>query len=115
MRSVEKELLPVMRALAVLLTSGVGLETAMKKTGDLEQALQQVGGGTNDNRLKTLISILAGGTGGRGDTVRSLDELAYREMNRKQEEIDGFIGRLSIMKEITLASWQKRCITLWHS
>ena len=114
----------VIRACNVLIGSHVGVEETIEKiatgsygdisnqftqarkeserTGDLEGVLRRLGEKTTDERLGTLISILADGVGGRGDTVRSLDELSYREMNRKQEEIDGFIGRLSIMKEIML-------------
>ena len=111
----------VIRACNVLIGSHVGVEETIEKiatgsygdisnqftqarkeserTGDLEGALQGLGEKTTDERLGTLISILADGVGGRGDTVRSLDELAYREMNIKQEEIDSFTEVLKKAKE----------------
>lgn len=122
MRSVEKELLPVMRALAVLLTSGVGLETAMKKisdgdygeisvqfgnilseasnSGSLERSLKRAQLETKTDGYRKLLTILVSGSRGEIDIVASLDRLAEREIQVRGVETERFIDVIGARSEL---------------
>jgi pilus assembly protein TadC len=124
MSSIERELLPATRALSVLLTSGAGLETAMKRiaendygaiskrfgtmldestaVGGLEHLLKREQVNVKSRGYQKLITLLLAGVRGDTDIIASLDRLAEREMQIREVETERFIDLIGMRMETFL-------------
>ncbi len=125
MGSVDQELLYALRAMSVLLSTGVGLESAMKHVADTEygeisnifgQTLRESaeGGGylsdslqkarerTNSEGLKKALNAMILGSTGEINLVESLEKLAEKETRNRQVAIEKYIESLGSMTEAYL-------------
>ena len=125
MADTDKELLYALRAMSVLLGTGVGLESAMKHVSDADygeisvifgQVLRESaeGGGylsdslrktmertTSEGFKKALNAMILGSTG-EINLVESLEKLAEKETRNRQVAIEKYIERISGITEIYL-------------
>jgi len=118
MASVEQELLYALRAMSVLLSTGVGLESAMKHVadsdyGDISTIFDQVlresseGGGyladslrramqrTNSEGLKKAMNTMILGSSGDVNLVDGLEKLAEKETRNREVAIEKYIDSLA--------------------
>lgn len=122
MGTINQELMHAIRALTVILNSGVGLEMAMKMLADgeygeisrdfgkalteagtggtLERSLQRLRSSTRNKGYDKLLSTLVMGLRGNVNIVASLERLAEREMQVRGVEIRKFTEILSSRTEI---------------
>jgi len=125
MASADRELLYAIRAMSVLLSTGVGLESAMKHVADADygdisvifgQALRESaeGGGylsdslrramqrTRSEGLRKALNTMIMGSSGEINLVESLEKLAEKETRKKQVAIEKYIDKLGSMTEVYL-------------
>ncbi|HID71323.1 MAG TPA: hypothetical protein EYP29_01080 [Thermoplasmata archaeon] len=121
---VERELLFVLRAMTVLLSAGVGLESAMEhvansnygeisvmfrkildeaKRGEyIEDALQREANITQSTAMRKVLNTMVLGSKGEIDLVEALSKIAEREMTAREQQIDKFIDTLGTRAEVYL-------------
>ncbi len=125
MADADKELLYALRAMSVLLGTGVGLESAMKHVADADygeisaifgQVLRESteGGGylsdslrkamqrTRSEGLKKAFNAMILGSSGEINLVESLEKLAEKETRNRQVAIEKYIEKISGITEIYL-------------
>jgi len=122
MGSVDQELLYAIRAMAVLLSTGVGLEMAMKhvaendygeisvlfaqaldesaKGGYIEDALKRIQNQTNSQSFKKVITTMIIGSKGDINLVESLEKIAERETQERKVQIEKFVDLLGTRTEV---------------
>lgn len=122
MRNAGQELLYATRAMSVLLSTGAGLEMAMKYIADddygeisilftealtesnqmytLEAALANIRERTSSHGFKKVISNMILSLRGDIDLVDSLERIAERETRDRQLDIERFVGMLETRSEI---------------
>ncbi len=122
MNTIEQELLHVIRALTVILSSGIGLEMALKKiaegdygdissefrkvldntamNGNLENGLQRLKVKSKSSGFRKLLSILIRGLRGNINVIESLDRLAEREIQERAVETEKFVDLLGTRAEV---------------
>ena len=121
MGTIEQELMHAIRALTVILNSGVGLEMALKmlaegeygdisrdlgkalnearQGGTLEHSLQHLKASTRSQGYRKLLSTLVMGLRGDVNIVDSLDRMATRETQVREVETERFIETISSRTE----------------
>lgn len=122
MGNVDQELLYAIRAMSVLLSTGVGLEMAMKHVADndygeisllfsqaledsarggyLEEALKKIQNKTSSKSFKKVITTMIIGSKGDINLVESLEKIAERETKEREVEIEKFVESLGSKSEI---------------
>lgn len=122
MGSVDQELLYAIRAMSVLLSTGVGLEMAMKhvaendygeismlfaqaldesaRGGYLEEALKRIQNQTRSTSFKKVITTMIIGSKGDINLVESLEKIAERETKEREVDIEKFVESLGSKSEI---------------
>lgn len=122
MGNVDQELLYAIRAMSVLLSTGVGLEMAMKhvaendygeisllfsqaldesaRGGYLEDALKRIQNQTHSKSFKTVITTMIIGSKGDINLVESLEKIAERETKEREVDIEKFVESLGSKSEI---------------
>ena len=122
MGSVDQELLYAIRAMSVLLSTGVGLEMAMKhvaendygeismlfaqaleesaRGGYLEDALKKIQNTTRSKSFKKVITTMIIGSKGDINLVESLEKIADRETKEREVDIEKFVESLGSKSEI---------------
>lgn len=122
MGNIEQELLHVIRALSVILSSGIGLEMAMKKIadgdygeisvefgkvleeaaggGNLEISLKRIQKQTRSDSFRKLISILIMGSRGDINVVESLERMGDRETQMREVETERFVDFIGSRSEM---------------
>ena len=120
--NVDKDILYVIRAMTVLLSAGVGLESSMEhvansnygaistmfkkildesKRGEyIEDALQREANLTSSTPMRRVLNTMVLGSKGEIDLVEALSKIAEREMKQREQEIDKFIETLGTRAEI---------------
>lgn len=122
MGNVDQELLYAIRAMSVLLSTGVGLEMAMKhvaendygeisllfsqaldesaRGGYLEEALKRIQNQTHSQSFKKVITTMIIGSKGDINLVESLEKIAERETKEREVDIEKFVESLGSKSEI---------------
>jgi pilus assembly protein TadC len=122
MGTVDQELLYAIRAMSVLLSTGVGLEMAMKHVADndygeisllfsqaldesarggyLEDALKRIQNQTRSKSFKKVITTMIIGSKGDINLVESLEKIAERETKEREVDIEKFVESLGSKSEI---------------
>ncbi len=118
----DKDLLYMIRAMTVLLSAGVGLESAMShivesnygaisilfkkildqaKRGEyLEDTLQREANQMKSDAMRKVLSTMVLGSRGEVDLVEALGKIAEREMVLRRQEIDKFTETLGTRSEV---------------
>lgn len=122
MGSIDQELLYAIRAMSVLLSTGVGLEMAMKHVADndygeisilfkqaleesarggyLEESLKRIQNQTRSQSFKKVITTMIIGSKGDINLVESLEKIAERETREREVAIEKFVENLGSKSEI---------------
>ncbi len=122
MGSVDQELLYAIRAMSVLLSTGVGLEMAMKhvaendygeisllfsqaleesaRGGYLEEALKRIQNQTRSQSFKKVITTMIIGSKGDINLVESLEKIAERETQQRKVQIEKFVETIASKSEV---------------
>jgi pilus assembly protein TadC len=124
MGTTEQELMHAIRALTVILNSGVGLELAMKMLaegeygtisrdfgkalteaqpgGSFEVELKRLQSSTKSRGYRKFLSTLVMGLRGEVNVIESLERMAERENQLRQVEVEKFTETISSRTEIFL-------------
>ena len=122
MGNVDEELLYAIRAMSVLLSTGVGLEMAMKHVADndygeismlfaqaleesarggyLEEALKRIQNQTRSKSFKKIITTMIIGSKGDINLVESLEKIAERETQERKVQIEKFVETIASKSEV---------------
>ncbi|MCK4613610.1 MAG: type II secretion system F family protein [Thermoplasmata archaeon] len=126
MGSVDQELLYAIRAMSVLLSTGVGLEMAMKhvaendygeismlfgqaleesaRGGYLEEALKRIQNQTRSPSFKKVITTMIIGSKGDINLVESLEKIAERETQERKVQIEKFVETIASKSEVFMTA-----------
>lgn len=126
MASVDQELLYAIRAMTVLLSTGVGLEMAMKhvaendygeismlfgqaldesaRGGYLEDSLKKIQNQTTSKSFKKVITNMIMGSKGDINLVESLEKIAERETQQREVDIEDFVESLGSKSEVFMTA-----------
>jgi len=126
MGNVDQELLYAIRAMSVLLSTGVGLEMAMKhvaendygqisilfaqaldesaRGGYLEEALKRIQNQTPSQSFKKVITTMIIGSKGDINLVESLEKIAERETQERKVQIEKFVESLGSKSEVFMTA-----------
>lgn len=126
MGNVDQEILYAIRAMSVLLSTGVGLEMAMKhvaendygeismlfaqaldesaRGGYLEEALKRIQNQTRSKSFKKVITTMIIGSKGDINLVESLEKIAERETQERKVQIEKFVETLGSKSEVFMTA-----------